>query len=127
MKGLTDKVKEKVYREFSKRVNMPPKQLQRWLRTKASRAVGAKGKGGGESTGHASGRRIVTIQRKKKDKLTASDYRHMKKVIGYIKRHRAQRPKGSVKESPWRHSLMNWGHDPLQGSSSRRRRSKGHK
>ncbi len=127
MKGMPDNTKQEVYREFSKLVNISPGQLQRWLKTKASRSVGAKGKGGGESTGHASGRRIVRIRRKKKDTLTVSDYRHMKKVIGYIKRHRAQRPKGSARESAWRYSLMNWGHDPLKGSAKRRRRAGRHK
>ncbi len=26
----------------------------------------------------------------------------------------AQRPSGDVRDSTWRHSLMNWGHDPLR-------------
>ncbi|MER5294490.1 DNA-binding protein, partial [Streptomyces pharetrae] len=25
----------------------------------------------------------------------------------------AQRPSGDVRDTRWRHSLMNWGHDPL--------------
>ena len=37
----------------------------------------------------------------------------MDKVVGYVHRHLAQRPKGDVAETPWRYSLMNWGHDPL--------------
>lgn len=39
---------------------MTPKELERWLETDEARSVGQKD-GGGESTGHASGRRIVTI------------------------------------------------------------------
>jgi hypothetical protein len=35
-------------------------------------------------------------------------------VVGYIHRHLAQRPSGDVSQTPWRHSLMNWGHDPLK-------------
>ena len=27
-------------------------------------------------------------------------------------RHLAQRPSGNVTDTPWRYSLMNWGHDP---------------
>jgi hypothetical protein len=38
----------------------------------------------------------------------------MRKVLGYIKRHSAQRPSGDVTDTPWRYSLMNWGHDPLK-------------
>lgn len=34
------------------------------------------------------------------------------KVVGYTKRHLAQRPSGDVEDSAWRYSLMNWGHDP---------------
>jgi hypothetical protein len=36
----------------------------------------------------------------------------MRKVVGYL--HRAQRPSGDVRETRWRYSLMNWGHDPCR-------------
>lgn len=36
-------------------------------------------------------------------------------VVGYIKRHCSQGgPDDNVKESTWRYSLMNWGHDPCK-------------
>jgi hypothetical protein len=35
-----------------------------------------------------------------------------KKVVGYVHRHLPQRPAGDVRDTTWRHSLMNWGHDP---------------
>jgi hypothetical protein len=39
----------------------------------------------------------------------------MATVVGYIKRHRAQGgPQEDTEHSPWRYSLMNWGHDPLK-------------
>ncbi|HEX4394026.1 MAG TPA: DUF3140 domain-containing protein [Mycobacterium sp.] len=38
----------------------------------------------------------------------------MRKVIGYVKRHIAQRPSGDVGDSAWRYSLMDWGHDPTK-------------
>ena len=25
-----------------------------------------------------------------------------------------QRPEGDIRDTPWRHSLMNWGHDPAK-------------
>jgi hypothetical protein len=31
-----------------------------------------------------------------------------------VHRHLAQRPEGDVRETNWRYSLMNWGHDPLR-------------
>jgi Protein of unknown function (DUF3140) len=101
-----------VRRDFDRLVNMTAGQLQRWLATDESNAVGQKD--GGESVGHASGRRIVTILDKRKDDLTAADLGHMKKVVGYIKRHLAQRPKADIEHSDWASSLRNWGHDPLK-------------
>lgn len=97
---------------FREAVNMAPAELERWLDTDASRVVGDKGEGGGESVGHASGRRIVKLLRKRQDDYTADDFAHMRKVVGYVHRHVAQRPEGDVTDTPWRHSLMNWGHDP---------------
>lgn len=38
----------------------------------------------------------------------------MRKVVGYVKRHLAQKPSGDVTDTAWRYSLMNWGHDPLK-------------
>ncbi|MFG3439628.1 DUF3140 domain-containing protein [Nonomuraea sp. NPDC047897] len=99
--------------DFGQAVNMTAAELERWLGTQESSSVGDKS-GGGESTGHASGRRIVEILRKKKGALTEDDYAHMRKVTGYVRRHLAQRPSGDVRETAWRYSLMNWGHDPLK-------------
>ena len=85
------------------------------MTTDSSHAVGWKGANGDrpESVGHASGRRIVQILRKSRDEITADDYEHMRKVVGFVRRHSAQRPE-NVYTSRWRYSLMNWGHDPLK-------------
>ncbi|WP_371667408.1 DUF3140 domain-containing protein [Streptomyces sp. NBC_00289] len=98
--------------EFREVVNMTPSRLDDWLGTAESRDAGQHD-GGGESTGHASGRQIVDILRKKKGDLSDPDHQHMRKVVGYVRRHLAQRPSGDVRDTTWRHSLMNWGHDPL--------------
>ena len=103
---------EETWSAFRKLVNMTPGDLEKWLETDESRSAGQH-KDGGESTGHASGRRIAEILRTRKDDLTDDDYGHMRKVVGYVRRHLAQRPSGDVEDSRWRHSLMNWGHDPL--------------
>jgi hypothetical protein len=101
-------------REFEDAVNMAPKELENWLQTEESRAVGQKD-GGGESDGHASDRRIVTIKRTRKEDLSEADYEHMREVLGYIHRHLKQGgPTSDTRHSNWRHSLMNWGHDPLK-------------
>ncbi|WP_295781955.1 DUF3140 domain-containing protein [uncultured Microbacterium sp.] len=97
--------------DFDEAVNMTASELKKWLDTDESKSVGQK-KDGGESTGHESGRHIVRILEKKASDLTDDDYAHMRKVVGYVKRHSAQRPKGDVTETDWRYSLMNWGNDP---------------
>jgi hypothetical protein len=56
----------------------------------------------------------VGLLRRKKADLTDRDYAHMRKVVGYVRRHLAQRPKGDARNTRWRYSLMNWGHDPLR-------------
>ncbi|NUT00897.1 MAG: DUF3140 domain-containing protein [Sphingomonas sp.] len=108
--------RDKVRKDFGEAVNMTASELIEWLDTKESRAVGFKGKDGkasGESVGHASGRHIVRILGKRKDELTDDDFAHMRKVVGYVRRHRAQEP-ANVATSRWRYSLMNWGNDPLK-------------
>ena len=99
--------------EFDDLVNMTAKELDEFLGTDDSKDVGQK-KEGGESTGHESGRRIVEILKTKKADLSDDDYEHMRKVVGYCKRHLAQRPDGDITDTKWRYSLMNWGHDPLK-------------
>jgi hypothetical protein len=43
------------------------------------------------------------------------DYAHMRKVVGYVHRHLKQGgPEEDSEHSPWRYSLMNWGHDPIK-------------
>jgi hypothetical protein len=105
----SDKVAE-VWDDWKDAVNMTAGQLEKWLETDESTSVG---QGDGESTGHRSGRRIVEILRARKDDLDDDDADHMRKVVGYVHRHLAQRPSGDVQDSRWRYSLMNWGHDPL--------------
>ena len=101
---------DEVWDDWKDAVTMTASELERWLETRESRSVG---QGEGESTGHKSGRRIVDILRTNKSDLTDDDVAHMRKVVGYVHRHTAQRPEGDVTDTAWRYSLMNWGHDPL--------------
>ena len=111
---MDDAKRQDIYEEFAEVVNMTPKAIENWLETEESQSVGIKNDGEGESVGHQSGRRIIEIRHTKKADLSDSDYEHMQKVVGYIKRHSKQRPKGDVENTDWRFSLMNWGHDPLK-------------
>jgi hypothetical protein len=108
---------------FGALVNLSPAELAAWLETPQSRKVGFVRRGERESVGHKSGRRILEIRATAVEDLTDADYAHMKKVIGFCRRHLAQRPLalrkgGDVTDTPWRWSLMNWGHDPLHGRRS---------
>lgn len=106
------------YEAFKEAVNMTASALEKHLKGEASQSVGQK-KDGGEATGHVEGRRIVEILHKKKSDLSEDDYAHMRKVVGYVHRHLKQggpKDKDEVKDSPWRLSLMNWGHDPLKAA-----------
>ena len=107
--------------EFKRVVNMTPAALRTWLNSPDSQTVGmtpegerVTHEGGEESVGHGMGRRILELKATKTAGLTDDDLAAMRKVIGYVHRHGAQRPDGDVTDTRWRHSLMNWGHDPLK-------------
>ena len=105
--------RNKVLREFRGAVNMTAAELQDWLETDESRKFGWTRPGAEESVGRLSGRRIVAILRTPEPGLDEEDYRQMRRVVGFIRRHRAQEPANPV-TSRWRWSLMNWGCDPLK-------------
>lgn len=105
---------DEIRRQFEDAVNMSPKQLEDWLQTEESQAVGQK-KDSDESVGHEMGRHIAEIKRKRKADLTHEDLDRMRKVISYVHRHLAQEPqKEAIETSRWRYSLKNWGHDPVR-------------
>lgn len=104
---------EDIERDFRALVNMSAREFADWLDTEESKAAGWHREGEAESIGHQSGRRIIEIQRGR-GTLTEDDRGHMRKVVATIKRRLAQRPRHDVDHTRWRHSLMNWGHDPLK-------------
>ena len=121
MSELSEAQKKAIRSDFKDAVNMPPARLRRWLQAADSKRVGmtkggrkVESAGDGQSVGHQMGERILAIKGKRVAELEADDYQAMRKVIGYVHRHLKQRPDGEVKDSRWRQSLMNWGHDPLE-------------
>jgi len=104
--------------DFDALVNLSPEELRAWLETPESRQVGMIRRGESESVGRQSARKILAIRATRTDELSEADYAHMRKVIGYCRRHLAQRPAGDVTRTRWRYSLMNWGHDPLKDRNS---------
>ena len=109
---MTRNAADPIAAAFGTLVNMDVDEIESWLATEESRSVGQKGPGG-ESIGRASGRRIAAILRTPEPERSEEDYRHMRKVVGFIRRHRAQQP-ANIVTSRWRYALMNWGHDPLK-------------
>ena len=105
---------DEIWADWKNAVTMTAGEIESWLDTDESKEVGQKIDGRGESVGHRSGRRIINILGTRKADLTASDVAHMRKVVNYVKRHRAQGPDSDVENSRWRYSLMNWGNDPLK-------------
>lgn len=103
-----------VEREFRRVVNMTAQELERWLATPQSKSVGFHRDGARESVGHQSGRKIVAILRQTKSERSAADFAHMRKVVGFARRHLAQCPGDDIMHTRWRYSLMNWGHDPMK-------------
>ena len=106
--------------EFRRVVNMTPAVLRKWLDSPDSHSVGMTPEGervthdgGEESVGHGMGRRILELKAKQQADLSDDDLAAMRKVVGYVHRHSAQRPQGDIADTRWRKSLMNWGHDPL--------------
>ena len=112
---LNTQDRRRIAKDFAAAVNMSAAELMEWLATEESQRVGWKGADGrrNESVGHASGRRIIEILGKRESERTDADYAHMRKVVGFVRRHLAQEPTNTV-TSRWRYSLMNWGHDPLK-------------
>ena len=108
---MSDKSREEIWSEWRDLVNMEPKEIEDWLETEESKSVGDTGDA--DSTGRNSGKRIIEIKRTNKDDLTDSDWDHMAKVVGYIKRHGAQVP-DDPEGSDWAYSMKNWGHDPFK-------------
>ncbi|KAL7924750.1 hypothetical protein ACQKWADRAFT_310937 [Trichoderma austrokoningii] len=120
------KEKSDVIHEFKELVNMTAKELKEWLEGDQSEGAGwSKDDGSGESIGHDSGRQIVGILEANSDKdpekYTDDHITHMRKVVGYIKRHLAQEEKANskkpieeVKKTKSYASLKNWGHDTIK-------------
>lgn len=99
-----------VEQRFFALVNMTADDLRSWLETPESKLVGFTREGETESVGRQAGKRIVRIL---EEGASFGTREHMRKTVGFIKRHLAWPPAGDVRNTRWRYALMNWGHDPL--------------
>jgi hypothetical protein len=104
---------QKICQDFQQAVNMNASEIKQWLKTEESHSVGQKNKQG-KIKGRKSGKKIIKILQKHRSEYSKKDFQHMKKTVGYVHRHLAQKPTQNLAKTPWRYSLMNWGHDPLK-------------
>ncbi len=95
-------------------MNLDAAEIAAFLDTEHSRKVGFTRPGETESVGRQSARRIIIILGKPPGALDEADFAHMRKVIGFVRRHRPGRPMRDPCSSRWRYALMNWGHDPMR-------------
>ena len=80
-----------IRRAFDELVNMTAEEMRRWLDTPESWEVGWHDEGESESVGHHSGRWILEILERGGE--AAPDEQalgHMRRVVGYVRRHLAQ-------------------------------------
>ncbi|PIL31223.1 hypothetical protein GSI_05921 [Ganoderma sinense ZZ0214-1] len=112
------KSKEEVIAQFNEEVNMTAEELEAWLEDPKSEEAGT-------GVGIESGHKIVEILKKNPEKdpeqYDEDDLEHMRKVVGYNKRHLAQedllkqtKTREELENAKSTISLKNWGHDPLK-------------
>ncbi|MBE7324394.1 DUF3140 domain-containing protein [Nocardioides sp. Y6] len=97
-------------------VNCSAAEIEEWHTTAESAAVGTRRPGDRWSVGQLAGMRTSELLEMPLEEWTASEWAHVRRVTGFVRRHRAQWPRGDVAGSRWRHALRNWGHDPLWGT-----------
>ncbi|WP_030694102.1 DUF3140 domain-containing protein [Streptomyces globisporus] len=111
---MTSAVTEETWNEFHSVVNMTSRELQDWLRTQAADENAEQPP---PHAGPETGRHVLAILSKRLGDLTETDAEVMRQVIDTV---RAQRPPEldpKAGDGPWRHALMNIGHDPLKPPS----------
>ena len=94
-------------------INTSPSALLEWLETPASASVGTRTTDERWSVGQLSGFRTVELLETPPEQWRDSEWAHVRRVSSFVRRHRAQWPRGDVADRRWRHALRNWGHDPL--------------
>jgi hypothetical protein len=104
---------DEVWEDWKRTVNMTAREIEKFLGTEKSRMVAERSFGAAWTAEEAAGT-VITLLRSPKADLTPDDAEAMRTVVGFVRRHLADRPRGDVRETRWRYLLMNWGHDPLK-------------
>lgn len=102
-----------VLQRWRSAVNATPATLDEWLTTPQSASVGSRAPGAAHSVGQLAGMRTVDLLQTPETEWNDSDWAHVRRTIGFVRRHRAQWPGGDLRTRRWTYALRNWGHDPL--------------
>lgn len=102
-----------VLASWRRAVNCTAPEIEEWHSTSASASVGSRRPGDRWSVGQLAGMRTAELLETPVEAWDAADVAHARRVSGFVRRHRAQWPRGDLRNTRWRHSLRNWGHDPL--------------
>lgn len=106
-------VDDTLWDEFHRVVNMTSRQLSEWLRTESATTQDEELP---DRAGSKTGQQVLHILRKRKADLTPDDERVMRYVIDQVHAQRRDDLEPTTGDAPWRHHLMDLGHDPLQPS-----------
>lgn len=99
--------------QWRRAVNATPEALEEWLTTPQSASVGSRPTGALHSVGQLAGLRTVPLLEIPPQEWNEADWAHVRRTVGFVRRHRAQWPRGDLRARRWTHALRNWGHDPL--------------
>lgn len=113
--------KDTIYKEWSKYINMSPKELESWSKDE-NRLLASlnREEAGNIQSGYDSLHRIKRRINKKKEDWTDEDYKNAQQEINFVKRMLGMKPGKNVGDSSmskWEISLRNWGHDPRKSNS----------
>jgi Protein of unknown function (DUF3140) len=108
------KTREDIFAEFRTKVNMSPLEIEKWLETKTSKALGQESCQSAFVIDKKTSQKIIKILLKRKVLLTKGDYECMEKVVHHIDKLYEHKPEDNMLVSNWRYALMNLGHDPFK-------------
>lgn len=105
--------KTKVIREFRRLVNISSHQMEDWLKSDEYKLVNLHN----PENGYHSGYEVIRLMNKSSREYTDKDIEYMQTIVQFIQEQKKQFPKKTDEElaySPWRFTLISFGHDPLK-------------
>lgn len=104
-------IDDALWDDFHKVVNMTSRELSDWLRTESATPADEEVP---DRAGTATGQHVLAVLRKRKADLTDDDIALIRYVIDQVRGQRRDDLEPVQGDSPWRHALMDIGHDPLR-------------